>query len=54
LIPSDDEFDLDSRSDISFESLDELLSGARDKVQPSYVPDIGICLDLIPPGWPIC
>ncbi len=54
LIPSDDEFDLDSRSDTSFESLDELLSGARDKVQPSRVSDTGMCLDLTLLGRPTC
>jgi hypothetical protein len=53
LIPTDDEpDDLDGRSDVSFESLDGLLSEARDKVQPGRVSDIGMCLDLTLSGRP--
>jgi len=53
LIPTDDEpDDLDGRSDISFESLDGLLSEKRDKVQPGRVSNTGMCLDLAPPGRP--
>ena len=47
LIPSDDEFDdLDGRSDTSFESLDGLLSEARNKVQSGRISGTGMCLDL--------
>jgi hypothetical protein len=46
LIPGDDEFDIDSRSDISLESLGGLLSEARNTVQPSRISSIGIYLDL--------
>ena len=46
LIPSDDDDDLDGRSDTSFESLDELLLKARAKVESGRVTGAGMCLDL--------
>jgi hypothetical protein len=52
LIPSDDEFDLDSRSDTSFESLGGLLSEARNTVQPGCISGTGMCLDLAFLGRP--
>ncbi|KAK4031314.1 hypothetical protein C8A01DRAFT_21447, partial [Parachaetomium inaequale] len=48
LIPSEDEFDLDSRSDISFESLDGLLPDTRNKVKSGCVTGTGMC------GRPTC
>ncbi|KAK0718694.1 hypothetical protein B0T21DRAFT_54565 [Apiosordaria backusii] len=43
LIPTDDEpDDLDGRSDVSFESLDGLLSETRDKIQPGRVSNTGV------------
>ncbi len=53
LILSDDEFDLDSRSNTSFESLDGLLQDARNKVQSGCITSAGICLDLAFPSRPI-
>lgn len=54
LIPTDDEFDdLDGRSDTSFESLDGLLSEARNKVQSGCISGTGMCLDLAFLGRPI-
>ena len=46
LIRDDGEFDLDSRSDTSFESLGGLLSEARSTVQPGRVSSTGMSLDL--------
>jgi hypothetical protein len=55
VIPSDDEFDLDGRSDTSsFESLGGLLSEARNTVQPGRISGTGMCLDLAFLGRPIC
>jgi hypothetical protein len=53
LIPSDDEFDLDARSDTSFRSLGRPLSEACNTVQPGRISGTGMCLDLAFPGRPI-
>ena len=56
MIPSDDEFDrfdLDSRSDTSFESLGGLLSEVCNIVQPSRISGTGMCLDPTFLGRPI-
>ena len=53
LISSDDEFDLDNRSDTSFKSLGGLLSEARNTVQPGRISMTGMCLDLAFLGRPI-
>lgn len=54
LIPSDDEFDLDGRSDTSFESIDRFLPDARTKVKSACVTGTGMCLDLAFLGRPTC
>ena len=53
LIRSDNEFDLNGRSNISFKSLDGLLPDARNKVQSGRITGVGICLDLAFLGRPI-
>ncbi len=53
LIPSDDKFNLDSRSDISFKSLGRLLSEAHNTVEPGRISGTGMCLDLAFLGRPI-
>jgi hypothetical protein len=53
LISSDDEFDLDNRSDKSFESLGGLLLEARNAVQPRRIPSTGMRLDLAFPSRPV-
>ncbi|KAK4220449.1 hypothetical protein QBC38DRAFT_527740, partial [Podospora fimiseda] len=45
LIPSDDDDDLDGRSDTSFKSLNELLLKARAKVESGRVTGTGNCVD---------
>ncbi len=52
VIPSDGEFDLDSRSDTSFASLGRLLSEARNTVQPGRISSTGMCLDFAFLGRP--
>jgi hypothetical protein len=52
LIPSDDEFDLDGRSDTSFESLGGLLLDVRNTVQPGRISSTGMYLDLAFLGRP--
>jgi hypothetical protein len=54
LIPSDAEFDLDGRSDTSFESIDKLLPDAHTKVKSACVTGAGMCLDLAFLGRPTC